>query len=154
MKLLEKIATLFNAQTLFKRTRTRRETEETLQSRPTPTEDKSLSLNPADGWGMELEPTDVLINLVNDYIEQLALEAYTIGENFSFSDRELEARFLSFFDRQIKLGRLWTQDKPIRSSGRTRVGPDRWIEAQQIRIERLLDWWRQQGGPDIEPKVL
>ena len=119
-------------------------------TRPTPLEDSSLPLDPQKAWGIVLEPREKMIRLLNDFIEQLALEAFLNGPGFEFSIQELESRFLAFFDRLVKKGEL----NQASNSGKATVGVKRWIEAQQIRINRLVEWWRQQGGPDIEARVL
>jgi hypothetical protein len=95
-----------------------------------------------------------MIQLLNDFIEQLALEAYHNGEGFEFSREELEPRFLAFFDRLVEEGELQRLEDAPRTHGRSVLGPRRWIRAQQIRIKRLVDWWRLQDGPDIEAKLL
>jgi len=43
--------------------------------RPTPMEFGSLPLDPRYGWGIVLEPAEKMIYLLNDFIEQLALES-------------------------------------------------------------------------------
>lgn len=121
--------------------------------RPTPMEFGSLPLDPRYGWGIVLEPAEKMIYLLNEFIEQLALEAYYNGEDFQFPREELEARFLTFFDQMVETGRLQRLADAPPKHGRLVVGPKRWINAQQIRISRLVEWWRQQDGPDIEAKV-
>lgn len=118
--------------------------------RPTLMEDSSLPLDPKEAWGIVLEPREKMIRLLSDFIEQLALEAFLNGPGFEFSLQELEPRFLAFFDRLVKNEEL----NKAPSTGKATVGAKRWIQAQQIRINRLVEWWRQQGGPDIEAKVL
>lgn len=122
------------------------------RQRPTPLDDRTLPLDPAEGWGIQLSPAGVRDQLVSDFIEQLALEAALNGEAFFFSDKELNARFTDFFTRLVETGQLERRD-----SGEVKPppgGPERWIEAQQVRIERLRAWWRAHGGPDIEPRVM
>ncbi len=121
--------------------------------RPTPMEFGSLPLDPRYGWGIVLEPAEKMIYLLNEFIEQLALEAYYNGDDFQFPREELQARFLTFFDHMVETGELQRLADAPPKHGRLVVGPKRWINAQQIRINRLVEWWRQQDGPDIEAKV-
>lgn len=147
MKLQEKVKTLINS---FLKRQAKPAVPE---RRPTPMDDTSLPLDPADGWGIVLEPVEERNRKINDFIEQLALEAYFNGKGFCFSDQELEARFLSFFQRLVESGQLKQREDMLRV-GPSVVGPDRWIQAQQVRINRLQAWWRLYGGPDIEPRVM
>jgi hypothetical protein len=100
---------------------------------------------------MVLEPPDKTVQYLNDFIEQLALESFLNGPGFEFTHQELEPRFLNLFERLVEKGEL--RKVPGEYQGK-RTGVKRWIEAQQIRINRLVAWWRVQGGPDIEAKVL
>ena len=151
MKLQDKIATLFRT----KLSPSSRPGARSVPSRrPTPIEDGSLPLDPRYAWGFALEPADKMRLLLNEFIEQLALEAYLNGPGFEFTHQELEPRFLAFFDRLTQEGELQRLDNAPLEPGRPVVGPKRWIEAQQIRISRLAQWWRLQGGPDVEAKVL
>ena len=145
MTLLSKLGTLLGS--FIPRARGKRP----LRGRPTPTETEGLPLDPRQGWGTTLEPADRLIRLLSRFIEQLALEAYLNGEDFQFPDQELEARFQHFFDDMVERGELKVGPP----------GPDpgpeakkAWLGAQQTRIQQLVTWWQQSGGPDIEPEVL
>ena len=117
--------------------------------RPTPLEDGLGSLNPAGAWGTTLEPAERVQELVAALIEQLALEAYLNGPTFEFGLEELEGRFRDLIERRVAAGEL-SQGAP----GTARVEPAGWLTLQKERIERLVAWWRAQGGPDIEPRVL
>ena len=155
MRLHQKIATLFRA----RRRRpivphlagnAQRE-EQAPAHRPTPVEDRSLPLDPAEVWGLQYDPREKMIQHLNDFVEQLALESYLNDPGFEFPRQELESRILTFLNTLVEKGELnQTSDKEIERS----VGVERWTQAQQMRIDRLVNWWRQQGGPDIEAKVL
>lgn len=155
MKLLQKIGVLLRSgRPPSTRPQEPKQDEPLPPSRPTPMEFGSLPLDPRYGWGIVLEPADKMVLLLNDFIEQLALEAYHNGEDFEFTREELEPRFLTFFDRLVEQGKLQRLADAPHKHGRSIVGPKRWIGAQQIRIKRLVDWWRLQGAPDIEAKLL
>lgn len=104
----------------------------------------SIPLDPIYAWGIVLEPVETLIERTADFIRQLARESYERGE--SFTREELEERFLAFFDRLVEqrvLNRL--PDAPP-ERGRRILGPYRWLKAQNIRIERLVEYWQEQAG--------
>lgn len=103
-------------------------------------------LDPIYAWGMVLEPVELLIECTSDFIEQLAKEAYERGEGFS--DEELEERFLSFFDGLVEEGTLTRLPDAPPEMGRRILGPRRWLRAQRIRIERMVEYWAEHGGPD------
>ena len=118
--------------------------------RPTPVEDRSLPLDPAGAWGLKYEPREKMVQHLNDFLEQLALESYLNGPGFEFPDQELESRVLAFLNLLVEKDELkQVSGKDIERS----AGVERWTQAQQIRINRLVEWWRQQGGPDIEARV-
>ncbi|MBU1748290.1 MAG: hypothetical protein KKA73_11430 [Chloroflexi bacterium] len=124
MKLVNKISALFRSRFLL-----------TPRSRPHPERAPAHRPNPPAGN----------TPLLNQLVEQLALEAYLNGEGFAFRDDELEARLLDFADRLVAAGEL-----AERPSG----WPPGWIDAQQAFIRQLAAWWRAHGGPDIQPQVL
>ncbi len=151
MKLRDKIATLFRARRRPPPSRpvSTAPQEPLPDRRPTPTDDPSTPLDPVHAWGTPLEPADKAVALISDLIEQLALEAYLNGPGFEFTDEELELRFLAFIDRLVEAGELTRRDPRPGTHD-----PSPWIRAQATRISRLVQWWRQQGGPDITAKVL
>jgi len=117
--------------------------------RPSPTEFGSMPLDPVYAWSIVLEPVETLIKHTSSFIEQLAREAYERGEGFEYEDKELERRFLAFFDRLVQEGTLTRMPDADPAMGRRILGPRRWLRAQRIRINRLVDHWRTHGGPDI-----
>jgi hypothetical protein len=106
----------------------------------------SLPLDPIYAWGIVLEPVETLIERTSDFVVQLARETYARGE--PISDDELEGRFLGFFDRLVEEGTLRRRPDAPPEMGRQILGPRRWLRAQQIRIERLVKYWVEHGGPD------
>ena len=117
--------------------------------RPNPLEDDAVPWDPAQGLGIALGPPDRLKQLLNDFTEQLALETYFGGENFEFTLQELEFRFLEFFDGQVESGAL---EKLVDTQAKLDREP--WLQARKADIERLVDWWRLRGAPDIQPKLM
>ncbi len=112
---------------------------------PSPMEFGSMPLDPIYAWGIVLEPVETLIERTSDFIEQLARETYERGEEFG--DEELEQRFLAFFDRLVQEGTLTRLPDADPAMGRRILGPRRWLRAQRIRINRLVAYWREHGGP-------
>lgn len=102
-----------------------------------------MPLDPIYAWSIVLEPVETLIERTSDFIEQLAREAYEGGEEFD--DEELERRFLAFFDRLVQEGTLTRLPDAPPEMGRKILGPRRWLRAQRIRIDRLVEHWREQG---------
>jgi hypothetical protein len=100
----------------------------------------SMPLDPIYAWSIVLEPVETLIEHTSRFIERLAREAYERGEEFS--DEELERRFLAFFDRLVEEGTLTRLPDAPPEMGRRILGPRRWLRAQRIRINRLVDYWR------------
>jgi len=98
-------------------------------------------LDPIYAWGIVLEPVETLIERTASFIEQLARETRERGE--SFSDEELEKRFIAFFERLVEDGTLRRLPDAPPEMGRRILGPRRWLRAQRIRIERLV---RLEGG--------
>nr|HID15055.1 hypothetical protein [Anaerolineae bacterium] len=115
---------------------------------PTPMEFGSMPLDPIYAWGIVLEPVETLIERTSDFIGQLAWETYERGEEFDLDDEELEQRFLAFFDRLVQEGTLTRLPDAPPEMGRRILGPRRWLRAQRIRINRLVAYWREHGGPD------
>lgn len=117
------------------------------EDRPNPMEFGSMPLDPIYAWGIVLEPVETLIRRTSDFIEQLARETYERGEEFS--DEELEERFLAFFDRLVEEDTLTRLPDAPPEMGCRILGPHRWLRAQRIRINRLVEYWREHGGPDV-----
>jgi len=115
---------------------------------PSPMEFGSMPLDPIYAWGIVLEPVETLIERTTGFIEQLARETYERGEEFD--DEELERRFLAFFDQLVKEGTLTRLPDADPAMGRRILGPRRWLRAQRIRMNRLVEHWRECGGPDSE----
>ena len=116
---------------------------------PSPMEFGSMPLDPVYAWGIVLEPVETLIERTSGFIEQLARETYERGEEFDLDDKELEQRFLAFFDRLVQEGTLIRLPDADPTMGRRILGPRRWLRAQRIRINRLLAHWREHGGPEV-----
>ena len=108
-----------------------------------------MPLDPIYAWGIVLEPVETMIECTSDFVVQLAKETYRRGE--PFSDEELEARFLAFFDRLVEKGTLRRLPDAPPEMGRRILGPRRWLDAQRIRIERLVEYWREQDAPQPAP---
>ena len=115
---------------------------------PTVMEFGSMPVDPIYAWSIVLEPVETLIECTSGFIEQLAREAYESGERFEVQDEELEQRFLAFFDRLVAEGTLTRLPDAPPEMGRRILGPRRWLRAQRIRINRLVEYWRAHGGPD------
>ena len=111
--------------------------------RPNLMEFGSMPLDPIYAWGIVLEPVETLIERTCDFIEQLAREAYERGQEFD--DEELEQRFLAFFDQLVEEGTLTRLPDADPAMGRRILGPRRWLRAQRIRINRLVDHWHEHG---------
>ena len=120
--------------------------EENRTTPPNPMEFGSMPLDPVYAWGIVLEPVETLIERTAGFIEQLARETYERGQEFG--DEELEQRFLAFFDRLVQEGTLTRLPDADPAMGRRILGPHRWLRAQRIRINRLVDYWRAHGSPD------
>ncbi len=106
---------------------------------PSPMELSSMPLDPIYAWGIVLEPVEVMVRRTSDFVEQLARETYRRGE--PFSDEVLEERFLAFFHRLVEEGTLRRLPDAPPELGRRILGPGRWLEAQRIRIQRLIASW-------------
>jgi hypothetical protein len=119
-----------------------------MKETPSPMEFGSMPLDPIYAWSIVLEPVETLIERTSGFIEQLAQEAYERGEGFEFDDQELEQRFLAFFDRLVEQGTLTRLPDADPAMGRRILGPHRWLRAQRIRINRLVDHWRERGFGD------
>ena len=76
---------------------------------PSPMEFGSMPLDPVYGWSRVYEPVETLIEKTAVYIEQLAREVYQRGE--SYTDEELERKFLAFWDRLVAEGTLRRLDR-------------------------------------------
>jgi len=110
---------------------------------PSPMEFGSMPLDPVYGWGIVFEPVETLINETAAYIEQLAREVYERG--VEFSDEELRERFFAFWDRLVAEGKLQRLPDRPPEFGKAILGPRRWLQAQRIRIRRLVEYWRSTG---------
>ncbi len=113
---------------------------------PSPMEFGSMPLDPIYAWSIVLEPVETLIERTSRFIEQLAQETYERGESFDLD--ELEERFLAFFDHLVEQGVLTRLPDAPPEMGRRILGPRRWLRAQRIRINRLVEHWREHGAPD------
>ena len=107
-----------------------------------------MPIDPIYAWGIVLEPVETLIERTSGFIEQLAREVYEGGEGFEVQDEELEQRFLAFFDRLVAEGTLTRLPDAPPEMGSRILGPRRWLRAQRIRINRLVEHWRAHDGPD------
>ena len=99
----------------------------------------SMPLDPIYAWGIVLEPVEVLVEETSRFVADLARQTWERGE--SFSDEELEHRFLAFFDRLVEAGTLRRLPDAPPEMGRRILGPRRYLEAQRIRIRRLVEHW-------------
>ncbi len=108
-----------------------------------------MPLDPIYAWGIVLEPVEVMIACTSDFVAELARETYRRGE--PFSDEELENRFLAFFDHLVEDGTLRRLSDAPPEMGRRILGPRRWLEAQRIRMERLIEHWRDEDSPNLSP---
>jgi hypothetical protein len=104
----------------------------------------SMPLDPIYAWGIVLEPVETLIERTVGFIEQLARETTERGQEFDLDDEELEQRFLAFFDQLVQEGTLTRLPDAPPEMGRRILGPRRWLRAQRIRINRLVEYWREQ----------
>lgn len=102
-------------------------------------------LDPIYAWGMVLEPVEVLFERTAAFIEQLAREKHEGGRDLS--DQELEERFLAFFHRLVEEGTLTRLPDAPPEMGRRILGPRRWVRAQRIRIDRLVEHWSEEEAP-------
>ena len=105
-----------------------------------------MALDSIYAWSIVLEPVETLIEHTARFIEQLARETDERGEEFD--DAELERRFLDFFDGLVQEGTLTRLPDADPALGRRILGPRRWLRAQRIRINRLVSYWHEHGGPD------
>ncbi|MCX7682566.1 MAG: hypothetical protein N2508_11505 [Anaerolineae bacterium] len=112
------------------------------EHRSSPIEFGSMPLDPIYAWGIVLEPVETLIERTAWFIEHLARRVYEHGEEFD--DAELERRFLAFFDQLVQEGVLKRLPDAPPEMGRHILGPRRWLRAQRIRINRLVEFWRSQ----------
>jgi len=110
-----------------------------------------MPLDPIYAWGIVLEPVETMIERTSDFLVELAREAYERGE--PLDDEELEDRFLAFFDRLVEEGTLRRLPDAPPEMGRRILGPRRWLEAQRIRMDRLIEHWRREESPssDLSP---
>jgi hypothetical protein len=108
----------------------------------------SMPLDPIYAWSIVLEPVETLIAYTTHFLEQLARETYERGAELG--DEELERRFLAFFEQLVADGTLTRLPDADPAMGRQILGPRRWLRAQRIRINRLVAFWREHGGPQPE----
>lgn len=104
-----------------------------------------MPLDPIYGWGIVLEPVEVMVQETSQFVAQLARETLERGE--PFSDEVLERRFLDFFDRLVEEGELRRLPDAPPEMGRRILGPRRWLDAQRIRMRRLMQHWEKEGSP-------
>lgn len=123
----------------------------TEKDEPSPIEFGSMPLDPIYAWGIVLEPVETLIERTRWFIEHLARQVYEYGEEFD--DAELERRFLAFFDQLVQEGVLRRLPDAPPEMGRHILGPRRWLRAQRIRINRLVEHWRRQEGSRTSPSA-
>ncbi|MBN1178635.1 MAG: hypothetical protein JXD18_05450 [Anaerolineae bacterium] len=109
---------------------------------PSPMEFGSMPLDPVYGWGRVYEPVETLIDETAAFIEHLAREAQERGA--TFTDEELEARFFAFWDGLVAAGTLRRLPDRPPAFGRSILGPRRWLNAQRIRIQRLIAHWEKE----------
>jgi hypothetical protein len=114
--------------------------------RPNPTEFGSMPLDPVYAWGIVLEPVETLVERTAGFIEQLARESFERGQDFDLDDDELEQRFLAFFDQLVQEGTLTRLPDAPPEMGRRILGPRRWLRAQRIRINRLVEHWQERDA--------
>jgi len=107
----------------------------------------SMPLDPIYAWSIVLEPVDVLIERTSDFIEELARESYERSEELS--DKELERRFLEFFEKLVADGTLQRLPDAKPAMGRQILGSRRWLQAQRIRMHRLIAYWHEQDTPPV-----
>jgi len=100
-----------------------------------------MPLDPVYAWSIVLEPVETLIKRTSAFIEQLARETYESGQEFD--DDELERRFLAHFEQLVEQGTLTRLPDAEPTMGRQILGPRRWLRAQRIRINRLVNYWRE-----------
>lgn len=111
----------------------------------------SMPLDPIYAWGIVLEPVETLIERTRWFIEHLARQVYEYGEEFD--DAELERRFLAFFDQLVQEGVLRRLPDAPPEMGRHILGPRRWLRAQRIRINRLVEHWRRQEKGEADDRT-
>lgn len=109
----------------------------------------AMPLDPIYAWGIVLEPVEVVIERTSEFVVELAKETLRRGE--PFSDEELEERFLSFFEQLAEEDGIRRLPDAPPEMGRRILGPGRWLEAQRIRMERLVEHW--QDGASSAPQV-
>jgi hypothetical protein len=102
----------------------------------------SMPLDPIYAWGIVLEPVETVIERTSDFVAKLARETLRRGE--PFSDEELEERFLAFFDRLADEEEIERMRDAPPEMGRRILGPGRWLEAQRIRMQRLMEHWQEE----------
>jgi hypothetical protein len=102
----------------------------------------SMPLDPIYAWGIVLEPVETVIERTSDFVAKLARETLRRGE--PFSDEELEERFLAFFDRLADEEEIERMPDAPPEMGRRILGPGRWLEAQRIRMQRLMEHWQEE----------
>lgn len=111
---------------------------------PSPMEFGSMPIDPFYAWGISYEPIEVLIEHTAAYIEELALEAYR--EDKVFTEDVLIERFQALFARLIAQGRVQEAPAPPEERKRWKIlTPKQWARAQNVRIRRIVAWWKAQG---------
>jgi hypothetical protein len=147
MKLADKIRALLRSKVTPSPARPRTTAP---RQRPGPVARAALPIDPGAGWGFVLKPADAAAGVLDELVEQLALEAYLNGPDFRFGHEELISRVLAAIDRAVARGEVVREEEaPGGGTGR-----ESWISAQQDRIDLLVAWWHSQGGPDVEARML
>ena len=91
---------------------------------------RNLLTNPMHGYGIVLEPIELVPAAVQHFEEQLADEQSQRG--FGFTLQELDQRFQAFFTSLVESGSFKRgQDFP------PSVPKETWLQAQQVAIGRL-----------------
>lgn len=107
----------------------------------------AMPLDPIYAWGIVLEPVEVMVEETSRFVVQLA--RLTLERGAPFSDEELERRFRAFFERLVEQGTLRRLPDAPPEMGRRILGPRRWLEAQRIRMRRLMEHWEDDGSSSL-----
>ncbi len=111
---------------------------------PSPMEFGSMPLDPLYAWGVSYEPVETLIERTAAYIETLASESYQ--QNKEFTEEELIERFQNFFKQLVADGIV--EEIPTTPEEKKQwaiLRPKQWAHAQNVRIRRIVSWWKNSG---------
>ncbi|HHH40940.1 MAG TPA: hypothetical protein ENK56_02915 [Chloroflexi bacterium] len=114
--------------------------------RPTAMEFGSMPLDPKYAWGRVYEPVEEMLNQLSRLLEEIAKEVYYGKE---FTDPELEDRILSRLDELVEQGVLERMPDEEGAMWKRVLGRRKYLRAQRVRIKRMVEYWRDHGGPDI-----